>query len=87
MKEVYKPLIRWNTKLFFTDIKSSEIIKYAANSFLATKLSFINEIANFAELSWWNIDDIAYWIWLDERIWSKFLKAWIWYWWSCFLKM
>jgi len=86
MREVYKPLLRGKTVLFFTDIKSSEIIKYAANSFLATKLSFINEIANFAEITWWNIDDIAYWIWLDERIWSKFLKAGIWYWWSCFPK-
>jgi UDPglucose 6-dehydrogenase len=49
MKEVYKPFLRSYVNIIFTDIKSAEIIKYAANSFLATKLSFINEIANFAE--------------------------------------
>ncbi|MCT4616947.1 MAG: UDP-glucose/GDP-mannose dehydrogenase family protein [Candidatus Gracilibacteria bacterium] len=86
MREVYKPLVRGNTKLFFTDIKSSEIIKYAANAFLATKLSFINEIANFAEKSGGNIDDISYGIGLDERIGSKFLKAGIGYGGSCFPK-
>jgi len=48
--EVYKPFVRADRPLFFTDIKSSEIIKYAANSFLATKISFINEIANFSEI-------------------------------------
>jgi len=51
MQEIYKPFIRTNRPLVFTDIKSAEIIKYAANAFLATKISFINEIANFAELS------------------------------------
>ncbi len=86
MMEVYKPFVRADRPLFFTDIKSSEIIKYAANSFLATKISFINEIANFSEIVWANIWDISRWIWLDERIWSKFLHAWIWYWWSCFPK-
>lgn len=86
MENIYKPFIRTSAPLVFTDIKSSEIIKYAANSFLATKISFINEIANFAEIVWANISDISKWIWLDERIWSKFLHAWIWYWGSCFPK-
>lgn len=86
MEKIYKPFIRTSSPLFFTDLKSSEIIKYAANSFLATKISFINEIANFAEIVWANISDISKWIWLDERIWSKFLHAWIGYWWSCFPK-
>jgi len=49
MKQVYKAFERTYTNIMFTDIKSAEIIKYAANSFLATKISFINEIANFAE--------------------------------------
>lgn len=86
MEEIYKPFIRTDRPLIFTDIKSSEIIKYAANSFLATKISFINEIANFAEIVWANISDISKWIWLDPRIWSKFLHAWIGYGWSCFPK-
>jgi UDPglucose 6-dehydrogenase len=51
MKKIYKTFVRTNKPLIFTDIKSAEIIKYAANSFLATKISFINEIANFAELA------------------------------------
>lgn len=87
MEDIYKPFTRYNSpKIFFTDIKSSEIIKYAANSFLATKISFINEVANFCELAWWNILDISKWIGLDKRIWEKFLHAWIWYGWSCFPK-
>jgi UDPglucose 6-dehydrogenase len=86
MENIYKPFVRTSAPLVFTDLKSSEIIKYAANSFLATKISFINEIANFAEIVWANISDISKWIWLDERIWSKFLHAWIWYGWSCFPK-
>ena len=86
LSEIYKPFIRADRPLYFTDIKSSEVIKYAANSFLATKISFINEIANFAEIVWANIWDISMGIGLDERIWSKFLHAWIWYWGSCFPK-
>ena len=86
MSEIYKPFVRTSRPLIFTDIKSAEIIKYAANSFLATKISFINEIANFAEITWGNISDISKWLWLDDRIWSRFLHAGIWYWWSCFPK-
>lgn len=85
MEEIYAPLSD-KTQMIFTDIKSSEIIKYAANAFLATKISFINEIANFCELSGWNIQDVAKWIWSDVRIWKEFLEAWIWYGWSCFPK-
>lgn len=85
MEEIYKPL-KNITNIIFTDIKSAEIIKYASNSFLATKISFINEIANFAEKAWWNINDISLWIWTDSRIWEKFLNSWIGYWWSCFPK-
>lgn len=86
MKNIYKTFVRTNKPLIFTDIKSAEIIKYAANSFLATKISFINEIANFAELAWANINDISKWIWLDPRIWAQFLHAGIGYGWSCFPK-
>lgn len=85
MEEIYAPLSD-KTQIIFTDVKSSEIIKYAANAFLATKISFINEIANFCELSWWNIQDVSKWIWTDKRIWKEFLEAWIWYGWSCFPK-
>jgi UDPglucose 6-dehydrogenase len=51
MKQIYEPFSRSYVSLIWTDIPSAEIAKYAANAFLATKLSFINEIANFAELS------------------------------------
>jgi UDPglucose 6-dehydrogenase len=53
---------------------------------LATKISFINEIDNFAEKVWWNINDISLGLWADKRIWEKFLESWIGYWWSCFPK-
>ena len=86
MKELYKPFLRSYVNIIFTDIKSAEIIKYATNSFLATKISFINEIANFAEKVGANISDISKWIWSDKRIWPKFLHAGIWYGWSCFPK-
>jgi len=86
MNEIYKSFVRTDRPLIFTDVKSSEIIKYAANAFLATKISFINEIANFAEIVWANIADISKWIGLDPRIWAKFLHAWIGYGGSCFPK-
>lgn len=86
MNWIYKSFVRTDRPLIFTDLKSSEIIKYAANSFLATKISFINEIANFAEIVWANIWDISKWIGLDPRIGSRFLHAGIGYGWSCFPK-
>lgn len=86
MKRVYEPFSRSYVSMIWTDIPSAEISKYAANAFLATKLSFINEIANFAEISWGNIHDITKAIGSDKRIWSKFLHAGIWYGWSCFPK-
>lgn len=85
MEEIYKPLAN-KTEIIITDIASAEIIKYAANAFLATKISFINEIANFAEKVGWNIWDISKWIWADNRIWNKFLESGIGYGWSCFPK-
>lgn len=69
-----------------TSIESAELIKYAANAFLATKISFINEIANIAERTGANVQDIAYAIGLDSRIGSSFLQAGIGYGGSCFPK-
>lgn len=86
MEKIYNPFKRNYINILHTDIRSSEVIKYASNAFLATKISFINEIANFAEKVWANINDISKWIWSDKRIWSRFLHAWIGYWWSCFPK-
>ncbi len=69
-----------------TDPRSSELIKYAANAFLATKISFINEIANLAEKTGADIEDIALGIGLDKRIGPQFLRAGIGYGGSCFPK-
>ncbi len=85
-ENIYKSFVRTDRPLVFTDLKSSEIIKYAANAFLATKISFINEIANFAEIVGANISDISKWIGLDPRIGSRFLHAGIGYGGSCFPK-
>ena len=86
MLDLYWPFVRYDRPLVFTDVKSSELIKYAANSFLATKISFINEMANFAEIVWANVRDVSRGIWLDERIGTKFLHPWIGYGGSCFPK-
>lgn len=86
METMYKPFVRTSAPLIFTSLESSEIMKYAANAFLATKISFINEIANFAELVGANISDISRGMGLDERIGSRFLHAGIGYAWSCFPK-
>ncbi len=83
MKTLYR---RLKTELIFTDLKTAEIIKYAANSFLATKISFINEVANFCELAGGNIKTISRAIGLDDRIGKKFLNAGIGYGGSCFPK-
>ncbi|KKP37921.1 UDP-glucose 6-dehydrogenase [Candidatus Peregrinibacteria bacterium RIFOXYC2_FULL_33_13] len=86
MKKLYSPLVRAGNPIIFTDIKSAEIIKYASNSFLATKISFINEIANFCEKAGADILEVAKGIGLDNRIGSKFLHAGIGYGGSCFPK-
>lgn len=86
IQALYKYFIDQNVPIVYTDTVSSELIKYAANSFLATKISFINELANFAEIVWGNISDISRGIWLDSRIGTKFLNAGTWYGWSCFPK-
>ncbi|MBT2571256.1 UDP-glucose/GDP-mannose dehydrogenase family protein [Planococcus sp. ISL-110] len=72
--------------IFKTDIKSAEMIKYASNAFLATKISFINEISNICELLGANIENVSTGMGLDQRIGSQFLKAGIGYGGSCFPK-
>jgi len=75
-----------NAPILLTDITSAEVIKYAANAFLVTKISFINEIANLCEAADANIDDVAKGIGLDPRIGSDFLRAGLGYGGSCFPK-
>lgn len=86
MTELYQPFIDEHRPLIFTDLHSSELAKYAANSFLALKISFINEIANLSERVGANVDDVAKIIGLDERIGRRFLQAGIGYGGSCFPK-
>lgn len=78
--------IDYKDKIFITDIKSAELIKYASNAFLATKIHFINEIANFCEITGANIENVATGMGLDTRIGNKFLNAGIGYGGSCFPK-
>lgn len=83
MEEVNKP---FNVPVFKTTIRSSEMIKYAANAFLATKISFINEIANICEKLGADVEHVANGMGLDKRIGTQFLKAGIGYGGSCFPK-
>jgi UDPglucose 6-dehydrogenase len=75
MRELYRPLYLNRAPLMFTDRRTAELIKYAANAFLATKITFINEIADLAEKVGADVQEIARGIGLDNRIGSKFLHA------------
>ena len=75
MKEIYAPLHSLEIPFVITNVESSELIKYAANGFLATKISFINEVAVLCELVGGDVQDVARGIGLDTRIGSKFLQA------------
>jgi len=75
MNELYRPLYLNRAPLMFTDRRTAELIKYSANAFLATKITFINEIADLAEKVGADVQEIARGIGLDNRIGSKFLHA------------
>ncbi|MFZ0207625.1 MAG: UDP-glucose/GDP-mannose dehydrogenase family protein [Roseiarcus sp.] len=86
MSEIYRPLNLNQPPLFFVDRRTSELVKYAANAFLATKITFINEIADLCERVGANVQDVARGIGMDNRIGSKFLHAGPGYGGSCFPK-
>ena len=75
MRELYRPLYLLETPIVSTSIESAEIIKYASNSFLATKITFINQIADLCEVAGGNVQEVAKGMGLDKRIGSKFLHA------------
>jgi len=75
MKDLYRPLYLIETPIIVTDVPTAELIKYASNAFLATKISFINEIANLCEKVGANVQMVAKGMGLDHRIGSKFLHA------------
>jgi len=86
MREVYRPLFLNETPILFTSRETSELIKYAANAFLATKITFINEMADICEKVGGDVQDVARGIGLDGRIGKKFLNAGPGYGGSCFPK-
>jgi UDPglucose 6-dehydrogenase len=86
MREIYRPLYLNQAPFLFTSRRTSELTKYAANAFLATKITFINEIADLCEQTGANVQDVARGIGLDKRIGSKFLHAGPGYGGSCFPK-
>jgi UDPglucose 6-dehydrogenase len=83
IREMYLPL---NAPIIVTDIRSAEMIKYASNAFLATKISYINKIANLCEVVGANVEDVAYGVGKDKRIGEAFLQVGIGYGGSCFPK-
>jgi UDPglucose 6-dehydrogenase len=86
MEDIYRPLFLNQSPIVFTDRRTSELIKYAANAFLATKITFINEIADLCETVGADVQDVARGIGLDNRIGSKFLHPGPGYGGSCFPK-
>jgi UDPglucose 6-dehydrogenase len=86
MENLYKPFVRQGNPIYFMDEKSAELTKYAANSFLATKITFMNEVANFCELVGADIDKVRAGIGSDTRIGKRFLFPGIGYGGSCFPK-
>lgn len=86
MTELYGPYVRQGNPILFMDERSSELTKYAANSFLATKITFMNEIANLCELVGADVDAVRKGIGSDERIGKRFLFPGVGYGGSCFPK-
>jgi UDPglucose 6-dehydrogenase len=86
MMKLYKPFVRSGNPIIVMDEKSAELTKYAANSFLATKITFMNEIANFCELVGANVDKVRAGMGADSRIGKRFLFPGIGYGGSCFPK-
>tara|TARA_B100000424_G_scaffold255882_1_gene235288 strand:- start:2030 stop:3328 length:1299 start_codon:yes stop_codon:yes gene_type:complete len=86
MNNLYSPLISKGAKYIHTNRRAAELIKYASNAFLATKITFINEIANLCEKTNINVEDISIGMGLDKRIGSRFLRAGPAYGGSCFPK-
>ncbi len=86
LKNLYQPLISKGAKYVNTSRRAAELIKYASNAFLATKITFINEIANLCEKTGINIEDISIGMGLDKRIGGRFLRAGPAYGGSCFPK-
>jgi UDPglucose 6-dehydrogenase len=86
MEELYKPFVRQGNPIIFMDEKSAELTKYAANAFLATKITFMNEIANFCERVGANVDMVRIGIGSDTRIGKRFLFPGIGFGGSCFPK-
>ena len=86
MEQLYRPFVRQGNPIFFMDERSAEVTKYAANSYLATRISFMNEIANLCELVGANVDNVRRGMGADGRIGKRFLFAGIGYGGSCFPK-
>lgn len=86
MRDLYRPLYLIETPMLITDIPTAEMVKYASNAFLATKISFINEVANVCEKVGADVQQVAKGMGLDRRIGSKFLHAGPGYGGSCFPK-
>ena len=86
LKNLYNPIVKRGRKYLNTSRRGAELIKYASNAFLATKISYINEIANLCEKTKVKVEDVAIGMGLDQRIGSRFLRAGPGYGGSCFPK-
>ncbi len=86
MEQLYEPFVRSGNPIYFMDEKSAEVTKYAANSFLATKISFMNEIANLCEITGAEVDKVRIGVGSDSRIGKRFLFPGVGYGGSCFPK-